>query len=93
MLYWGIGKVIIDNSAYGKGFVENLARDVRNIHIFPITNGLNPHKKYYKLNPHKKYYIMCSNTKTVLRVVDSENFCFDVWPQSRSCSWPLRGEV
>jgi predicted nuclease of restriction endonuclease-like (RecB) superfamily len=28
-LYWDIGKVIIDNSAYGKGFVENLARDIK----------------------------------------------------------------
>jgi len=30
MLYWNIGKIIIENTAYGAKFVENLSRDIRN---------------------------------------------------------------
>lgn len=37
VLYWHIGKVIIDNSSYGKGFVKNLARDIKS--EFPGTTG------------------------------------------------------
>ena len=29
ILYWNIGKIIIDNSNYGSSFVENLARDIK----------------------------------------------------------------
>ena len=29
ILYWNIGKIIIENSEYGKSFVENLARDIK----------------------------------------------------------------
>lgn len=29
LLYWNIGKVIIDSSSYGSRFIENLARDVK----------------------------------------------------------------
>jgi predicted nuclease of restriction endonuclease-like (RecB) superfamily len=29
LLYWSIGKVIIDNSSYGSHFIENLARDIK----------------------------------------------------------------
>jgi len=29
MLYWNIGKVIIQNNKYGNNFIENLARDIR----------------------------------------------------------------
>jgi len=28
-LYWNVGMIIIENSSYGAGFVENLARDIR----------------------------------------------------------------
>jgi len=37
VLYWHIGKVIIENSSYGKGFVKNLARDIK--FSFPGTTG------------------------------------------------------
>ena len=29
LLYWNIGKIIIENTQYGKGFIENLARDIK----------------------------------------------------------------
>ena len=29
LLFWNIGKLIIENSRYGNGFIENLARDIR----------------------------------------------------------------
>ena len=37
ILYWNIGKVIIENSKYGSGFVENLARDIKL--EFPESKG------------------------------------------------------
>jgi predicted nuclease of restriction endonuclease-like (RecB) superfamily len=37
LLYWSIGKVIIDNSSYGKSFVKNLARDIKS--EFPGATG------------------------------------------------------
>jgi predicted nuclease of restriction endonuclease-like (RecB) superfamily len=37
MLYWNIGKIIIENTQYGKGFIENLARDIK--HDFPDAKG------------------------------------------------------
>ncbi len=36
-LFWCIGKVIIENSSYGSGFVENLARDIKS--EFPNAKG------------------------------------------------------
>lgn len=29
LLYWNIGRMIIENSSYGSGFIENLARDIK----------------------------------------------------------------
>lgn len=37
LLFWNIGKVIIENSKYGSGFIENLARDIKS--EFPSTKG------------------------------------------------------
>ena len=37
LLYWNIGKTIIEFSTYGSGFVENLARDIK--HDFPNAKG------------------------------------------------------
>jgi predicted nuclease of restriction endonuclease-like (RecB) superfamily len=37
ILYWNIGKGIIDNSKYGSSFIENLARDIKA--DFPGTKG------------------------------------------------------
>jgi predicted nuclease of restriction endonuclease-like (RecB) superfamily len=37
VLFWNIGKVIIENSKYGSGFIENLARDIRS--EFPNAKG------------------------------------------------------
>jgi predicted nuclease of restriction endonuclease-like (RecB) superfamily len=37
LLYWNIGKVIIENSKYGSGFIENLARDIKL--DFPSAKG------------------------------------------------------
>ena len=37
MLFWSIGKVIVENSQYGSGFVENLARDIKS--EFPNAKG------------------------------------------------------
>ena len=37
MLYWNIGKIIIENTQYGKGFIENLARDIKR--DFPDAKG------------------------------------------------------
>ena len=37
ILYWNIGKIIIENSRYGSGFVENLARDIKL--EFPESKG------------------------------------------------------
>jgi len=36
-LFWNIGKIIIENSQYGSGFVENLARDIKS--EFPNAKG------------------------------------------------------
>ena len=38
MLYWNIGKVIIENSAWGNKFIDNLARDIKL--EFSERNGL-----------------------------------------------------
>jgi predicted nuclease of restriction endonuclease-like (RecB) superfamily len=37
LLYWSIGKIIIDNGTYGSSFVENLARDIKS--EFPDAKG------------------------------------------------------
>jgi len=37
MLYWNIGKLIIENTQYGKSFIENLARDIKA--DFPNAKG------------------------------------------------------
>lgn len=37
ILYWNIGRVILDNSKYGSGFIENLARDIKS--EFPKSSG------------------------------------------------------
>jgi predicted nuclease of restriction endonuclease-like (RecB) superfamily len=37
LLYWNIGKVIIDNTRYGAKFIENLARDIKA--EFPNAKG------------------------------------------------------
>jgi len=37
ILYWNIGKVIIENSKYGSSFIENLARDIKS--EFPNSKG------------------------------------------------------
>lgn len=36
-LFWNIGKVLIENSKYGSGFIENLARDIKS--EFPNAKG------------------------------------------------------
>lgn len=36
-LFWNIGKVILENSSYGSGFIENLARDIKS--EFPNAKG------------------------------------------------------
>jgi predicted nuclease of restriction endonuclease-like (RecB) superfamily len=36
-LYWSIGKTILENSKYGSGFIENLARDIKL--EFPSVKG------------------------------------------------------
>lgn len=37
ILFWNIGKVILENSKYGSRFVENLARDIK--FDFPLAKG------------------------------------------------------
>jgi len=37
VLFWNIGKVIIENSKHGSGFIENLARDIKA--AFPAATG------------------------------------------------------
>ena len=37
MLYWNIGNIIIENTQYGKSFIENLARDIKT--DFPNAKG------------------------------------------------------
>ena len=37
LLYWNIGKIIIENAQYGKNFIENLARDIKA--EFPNAKG------------------------------------------------------
>ncbi|HYE83206.1 MAG TPA: DUF1016 N-terminal domain-containing protein [Clostridia bacterium] len=37
LLFWNIGKVIIENSKYGSGFIENLASDIKS--EFPNAKG------------------------------------------------------
>ncbi len=47
MLYWNIGKIIIDNSRWGNKFVDNLARDIK-IEL-PNIKGFSPRNlKYMK---------------------------------------------
>ncbi len=37
MLFWNIGKIIIENSEYGNSFIENLARDIKS--AFPSSRA------------------------------------------------------
>jgi predicted nuclease of restriction endonuclease-like (RecB) superfamily len=37
LLYWNIGKIIIENKSYGSRFIENLARDIKA--EFPTSKG------------------------------------------------------
>jgi predicted nuclease of restriction endonuclease-like (RecB) superfamily len=37
LLFWNIGKVIIENNKYGSGFIENLSRDIKS--EFPTAKG------------------------------------------------------
>jgi predicted nuclease of restriction endonuclease-like (RecB) superfamily len=37
MLYWNIGKIIISNTEYGTGFIQNLSRDIKE--EFPNAKG------------------------------------------------------
>jgi predicted nuclease of restriction endonuclease-like (RecB) superfamily len=37
LLYWNIGRIIIENTSYGAKFVENLARDIKA--EFPDAKG------------------------------------------------------
>ncbi|MCL2796582.1 MAG: PDDEXK nuclease domain-containing protein [Firmicutes bacterium] len=53
-LYWNIGKIIIDNTKYGVGFLKNLSRDI--ILDFPDIQGfsvrnLNYMRKFSELYP------------------------------------------
>lgn len=45
VLYWHIGQVIIENSAYGSGFIKNLARDIKS--EFPETAGYSVRNLHY----------------------------------------------
>jgi predicted nuclease of restriction endonuclease-like (RecB) superfamily len=45
LLYWKIGRVIIENSEYGSGFIENLARDVKS--EFPNMKGFSARNLRY----------------------------------------------
>jgi flavoprotein len=38
LLYWNIGKVILENTKYGAKFIENLARDIKA--EFPDAKGI-----------------------------------------------------
>jgi predicted nuclease of restriction endonuclease-like (RecB) superfamily len=54
VLFWNIGRVIVENSSYGNKFIENLARDIR--HDFPEAKGysvrnLQYMKKFAELMP------------------------------------------
>jgi predicted nuclease of restriction endonuclease-like (RecB) superfamily len=45
LLYWDIGKVIIENTKYGRKFIENLARDIRS--AFPSIKGFSARNLKY----------------------------------------------
>jgi predicted nuclease of restriction endonuclease-like (RecB) superfamily len=45
LLFWNIGKIIIENSKYGSGFIENLARDIKS--AFPTTKGYSVRNLHY----------------------------------------------
>lgn len=45
ILFWNIGKVIIDNSSYGSKFIENLARDINM--DFPNAKGYSVRNLHY----------------------------------------------
>jgi len=45
LLYWNIGKIILENSSYGKGFIENLARDIKS--EFPNAKGYSKRNLQY----------------------------------------------
>ena len=56
LLYWNIGKVILENSKFGAKFIENLARDIKA--EFPDAKGystrnLNYMRKFAQLIPDK----------------------------------------
>ena len=56
LLYWNIGKVILENTKYGAKFIENLARDIKA--EFPDAKGystrnLNYMRKFAQLIPDK----------------------------------------
>jgi len=52
-LYWSIGKVINENSAWGNKFVDNLARDIK--HDFPSVTGYSVRNLKYMAKFAKTY--------------------------------------
>jgi len=45
LLFWNIGKIIIENSKYGSRFIENLARDIKS--EFPNAKGYSVRNLWY----------------------------------------------
>jgi len=59
LLYWNVGKVIIENSKWGNKFIDNLARDIKL--EFPNTTGYSVRNLKYM----KKFAIMFSDDEIV----------------------------
>ena len=55
ILYWNIGKVIIENSKWGSKFIDNLARDIKL--EFPNATGYSIRNLKYM----KKFAVMFSD--------------------------------
>jgi predicted nuclease of restriction endonuclease-like (RecB) superfamily len=62
MLYWNIGKVIIDNSQWGNKFIDNLARDIKA--DFPNAKGYSVRNLKYM----KKFATLIQNEEIVQTV-------------------------
>lgn len=62
LLYWNIGKTIIENSNYGNNFIKNLARDIKS--EFPNAKGYSVRNLQYM----RKFALFVSDSEKVQTV-------------------------
>ena len=71
VLYWNIGKVIIENTKYGAKFVENLARDIKS--EFPNAKGYSVRNLKYM----RKFTELVTDEETVQTIPQTQAYQSD----------------